>query len=89
MSEQENKRRLEELWRQKVIAAERAYLVALNQLQKIRDEYKFMPTSDGSFALQQALKSEGLARDEYTRVLQTFTRLILHGEEPPADSNPT
>lgn len=82
MSERERRRRLEEVWRHKLNEAEEAYGIALADIQKIQAEYKSLPTSDGNFALQQALKSQEMARDQYTRVLQTFTRLVLYGEQP-------
>src|SRR5579884_669106 len=82
MSERERRRRLEEVWRQRLNEAEDAYGIALAKIQKIQAEYKSLPAPDGNFALQQALNSQEMARDQYTRVLQTFTRLVLYGEEP-------
>ena len=82
MPERKSKRELEAIWRQKLNEAEEAYGIALANIEKIQAEYKLMPTSDGNFALQQALNLQELARDEYTKVLQTFTRLVLYGEEP-------
>ncbi len=86
MSARKNKRELEAIWHQKLNEAEEAYGIALANIEKVQAEYKSMPTSDGNFALQQALTFQEMARDEYTRVLQTFTRLVLYGEEPPPDS---
>ncbi len=77
MLERKEKQELEAIWRQKLNKAEQAYGVALANIQKIQTEYKSLPASDGNFALQQALKLQDLARDEYTKVLQTFTRLVL------------
>ena len=85
----ENKQQLKEVWRQKVLVAERTSRIATANVQMIQDEYKSMATPDGDFAIRQALKAEELARKEYTRMLEAFTRLVLYGEEPPSDSNPT
>ncbi|HEY1242726.1 MAG TPA: hypothetical protein VGF16_19325 [Bryobacteraceae bacterium] len=82
MSERESKRQLEEIWRNRLNDAEHVYGIALANIQKIQAEYKSMPSSDGNFALQQALKMQELARDQYMHVLQTFTRLVLYGEKP-------
>ncbi len=76
------KRQLEAIWRQKLNEAEEAYGIALAHVQKIQAEYGSMPTSDGNFDLEQALKFQEMATTEYARVLQTFTRLVLYGEEP-------
>jgi len=89
MSERERKRRLEEVWRQKLNEAEDAYGIALAHIQQIQADYRSLPPSDGNFALQQALTFQEMARDEYTRVLQTFTRLVLYGEEPNEGSEAT
>lgn len=90
MSERHRREELENIWRRKLQAAEDAYARALARTQAVKSDLPSMAPSDGNFALSQALEFQTRAINEYTRVLQAFTRLILYGEEPvePAPSSP-
>ena len=82
MSPRTKRERVEAAWRQKLHAAEQAYGIASAKTRQIQAELPSMPSADGSFALQNALRHESQAMNEYANVLQTFTRLILYGELP-------
>lgn len=82
MSQRRIREQIEAIWREKLHQAEQAYGTALAHTQKVQAEYDSMPPSDGNLALEKAFRQQSQAMDEYVRVLQTFTRLILHGEQP-------
>jgi len=82
MTPRTQRERLEAVWRQKLHAAEEAYGKALAQTRQLQVELPFMPPSDGNVALAKALEFQSQAMTDYSRVLQTFTRLILYGEMP-------
>lgn len=82
MTPRNGRERLQEIWRAKLHAAEEAYGKALAQTRQLQAELPFMPPSDGNLALCKVLDHQTQAMNEYTSVLQTFTRLILYGEVP-------
>ena len=41
-----------------------------------------MASSDGDLMLANALRVQTEALDEYSRLLDAFTRLVVYGEEP-------
>lgn len=88
MSERNRREELENTWRRKLYEAEEAYGRALAKTQQVQADLPSMSPSDGNFALARVLELQNQAINEYTRVLQTFTRLILYGEAPlePAQS---
>jgi hypothetical protein len=88
MSEWERRKQVEANWREKLNQAEHAYGVAFAQTRKVQAEFASMAPSDGILALDKALQAERDAVDQYARVLQTFTRLILYGEEPEEIATP-
>lgn len=85
------RRRAEEIWREKLRQAETRYQLAAAHSRQVEAECSggLMPSSDGNFALQKALRVEDNARAEYVQVLRTFTRLILYGEPPDESTGKT
>ena len=85
MTPRNERERLEAVWRQKLHTTEEAYAVALAEMRQIQADLESLPPSDGVVALEKAVKLQSKAMDEYARVLQTFTRLILYGEMPAVE----
>ena len=79
---------IEEMWRDKLHAAERRYRLAAANYQRLEKQNRKRPAagSDSILALQQALHMENVARAEYLRVLQTFTALVLYGQLPEEEA---
>ena len=75
---------LEAKWRERLRAAQETYSAASAHSCTIQAESgeQKVASSEGSSALQQALRAENEARAEYMRVLDIFTRFLLHGEIP-------
>jgi len=73
---------LQQIWLEKLREAGTKYQSIQSCAREIERERKMLPSPDGSFALQQALRRERYARTEYMRVLDAFTRLLLQGEIP-------
>ena len=88
MSLPTERERVEDAWREKLHEAESARDFAFAQTRQIQAELPFRPPSDGHFALRKALRCQDHALHEYTRVLEIFTRLILHGELPKESVEP-
>jgi hypothetical protein len=63
-----------EVWRERVRFAEAKYTEASGIAAKIQDKHGEQPPP--SDALQQALRDEEQARDEYMRALETLTGLL-------------
>jgi hypothetical protein len=80
--------RLHGVWLDKLHAAEEKYHKALAQTGQLQAELPFLPPSDGNAALIHALDFQTRAMNEYARVLQTFSRLVLYGEIPAEDVGP-
>ena len=78
------RRDLHEIWRVRVLKANEQYRFASAHYRNTQARYvsQEMPSADGSYALQQALRLENQARAEYRKVLRTFVRLVLHGDVP-------
>ena len=74
-----NHRDLQELWHGRLLAARRRYDDAVAMYQAAAAE-----TQNGGrpAALNSALTAEKKARDEYMRMLQIFSNLMLHGDVP-------
>jgi len=68
-------------WRGRLRQAQQAYMQASDAAAKIHAKYE-PQTADEESALQQALRAERQARDEYMTVLRIFTR-VLDGEMSP------
>jgi hypothetical protein len=75
---------LEELWQLRLKNAELRYTHAREQLRNILRSLApgEVPSADGSYAYQQALRAEKIALADYTRVLRVFTDLVVHGKPP-------
>ena len=75
---------LEQLWRSRVKDAQLRLDFARNYLAEVQRDFPpgDVPSPDGSFALQKALRAENFALAEYHRVLRMFTDLVLHGTIP-------
>jgi hypothetical protein len=56
--------------------------IAMLQTQGVIDEYSFMSSSDGDFALDKALKLQHQAMDAYVAMCRSFTELMLEGALP-------
>jgi hypothetical protein len=82
-----SRRRLEQIWRERVEEAREDYRRALEEWRKTQAHHKAERLSSiGSSSLPEALRREIKARAAYVRVLRTFARLILHGELPKGRS---
>ena len=88
MGEQKHSRaELEQVWRTRLSESRTSYDVSVAQCRKVLKEQKRfgIPAPDGSFAVRQALVQETAARNDYMRVLQIFTDLVVRGKIPPDD----
>ena len=81
------RRSIEELWLVRLRIAEQHYAYVREQLRKVLKSFPAseVPSPDRSGAYQQAQRAENLALDEYRRVLQIFTDLVVHGKIPEED----
>lgn len=84
MSGMSEPRRLEAIWRERVHIAEEKYSLASAHCCKVQADYAGgqLPSPDGDYALQQAVKGEKEARAEYMKLLHILTRLLVAGEVP-------
>ena len=75
---------LNELWRRRLQAALRQYESSKDKTVKLWDEHVhgLTPHPDGALGLQQALKEEVMALNEYRRVLDVYYQLAVHGKKP-------
>ena len=76
-----------EVWLLRLRNAEQYYAYAREQLRKVLKSFPAseVPSPDRSGAYQQAQRAENLALDEYRRVLQIFTDLVVRGKIPEED----
>jgi len=74
---------LEVLWRQRVQNELHRYREAREVCQKSLSDRGDIPSPDGSFAFQRALRVETAALKEYMRVLEIFNTLVVHRKMPP------
>ena len=79
---------MEDRWRDCVRDAQLRLAVARNSVTELhRDlESGHIPSLDGTFAYQKALRIETMALAEFCRVLRIFTDLILEGKIPDANT---
>jgi len=82
MTPRVSRERLNDVWRQKLHKAEKAYKLALSETTEVYADLASLPPADGNLRLAKALESQNQAMRAYEQVLQTFTRLILYGEMP-------
>jgi hypothetical protein len=79
-----DRRILEDLWRSRLNDAKLRLDFAHGYLAAVQGDYaaRDIPASDHHFAYQKALRAEGLALQEYRRVLHIFADLLFHGIIP-------
>lgn len=75
---------LENLWRTRLRDAALRLEFARNFLKEVQQDFPScdLPSADGRFAFQQALRAENNALAEYNRLLRIFTDLIVDGTIP-------
>jgi hypothetical protein len=75
------------LWRARLDKSKAAYELAVAEFRRSAEEYRCrgVESADGQFALRHAIAAENAARDEYVRILQVFTDLVVNGSQPPVD----
>ena len=75
---------VEALWRKRLNTAKLRLEFARNYVAELQQELQTgsLPSPDGSFAYQQALRAENNALAEFRRVLQIFTDLTVDGKIP-------
>jgi hypothetical protein len=78
---------LEDLWRDRLQESQRRYQIAKSICANAAQECanRLMPSADGHFALQRALKLETAALEEYKHALAVFTDLTVNRKLPPAE----
>ena len=84
----QERRALEDIWRQRTQVALRQYREtrAPTAVVKMERFHGLIPTPDGGVACTQALKAETAALQEYRRVLEIFTGIVIYGKAPPAET---
>ena len=79
-SEQEAKKRVENVWRRRLQHSEQRFNLASAQYREVQagcaGSIPRLPEEEAE--LEEALERERAAEAEYVRVLRTFTQLILH-----------
>ena len=78
------RREIEEVWRNRVRDAQLRLDFARNFVKEVQRDFPpdSVPSADGRFAFQKALRVENFALAEYRRVLRIFTDLALGGKTP-------
>jgi hypothetical protein len=84
MSPVDNRRQVEELWRQRVAHARARYDAASKAFRETWGEHfeKEPLSADPTLAIRKAREVESAALAEYMRVLKIYTRLVLDGVLP-------
>ena len=79
-----NREALEQLWRDRVNDVKLRLDFARSYAKEVREDVHrgAVPSPDGSFAYQRALRMETLALAEYVRVMRIFSALVLEGKIP-------
>jgi hypothetical protein len=85
---------LELVWQAQVRGARQRYEEEARKFSQIATEFQqgLYQTPDGGVALHLARQRESLALNEYMRILQIYTDLVLRGilpEEPPKSNEPS
>jgi hypothetical protein len=78
----QKRRELEDLWSKRTTAAFIRYQEAKQAVRAACEIRADAPAPDSNCALQQALRAENAALDEYIRVLTIFTDLFVLGKIP-------
>lgn len=74
-------------WRIQMTEAQRAYLSACDQHQRMVEEMiqNGIPFQDGSFAITKARRAESAALSEYRRVFGIYKKVVSGEDGPPPD----
>ena len=85
--QKQSRAELQQVWRTRLTESRTSYDLSVAQCRDVLKEQKRfgMPAPDGSFAVRQAHLQESAARNEYMRVLQIFTDLVVRGKIPDGD----
>src|SRR5579872_6838768 len=75
---------LREHWRKRLKATKERLDFARAFVEEVEQDMHSgaIPHPDGQEAYRRALRAEVLALHEYSRVLETFNKLVVHGEIP-------
>ena len=78
---------LEELWRSKLMKAQREYSCAAASWRGAAEAQRQsqFPSPDGPFAVSKAAQAEAVARREFKSVLKNYMDLIVDGTPPPPE----
>ena len=81
----QDRRKLEEHWRQRVMNARAVYVSAYAQHARMVEElgHGTVAPADGSFAVAAARRAEAWARHELTRTMRVYADLVVKGIMPP------
>ena len=77
---------LDDLWRERTLAAQRRHKLAKIQCARALDEQHHLAAPDGSLAYRLALRAETEALAEYRRVLGIFMDLVIKDVPPPEET---
>ena len=74
---------LEQHWRSRLADAKLRLDFATNYLNEVRQDFEIKdPSPDGQFSCERAIRAQNVALAEYTRILRTFTDLVIDGKIP-------
>ena len=83
--EDADRRALGAIWRERLENARTRYEAATATVQGVREFHPQVPSPDGSFTLDHALRAEHHALAEFKRVLAVFNDLVVNGKIPEED----
>jgi hypothetical protein len=77
-----DRQQIEELWRRRLADAKLRLDFARQYLNEVQRDQRdgTVPAADGNFAYRNALRAENYALAEYSRILRTFTHLVVGGK---------
>ena len=83
-----DRRALEDHWRDRLKDAKTRLEFARSYLREVQQDYQSgaLPSPDGSYAYQRAVRAEAAALAEYVRVLRIFSELAMDGKIPESGS---
>jgi len=90
MPDAPNRGEIEKLWRGRLQDAKLRLDFARSYLKEVQRDFQSgeIPSADGSYAHQKALRAEIAALAEYQRVLRVVTDLLVNGIIPGAEDSP-
>ena len=83
--EEADRRALAAIWRERLENARSRYEAAKATVQGARELQSQIPSPDGNFTLDHALRAEYRALAEFNRLLTIFNALVVHGNIPEED----